>query len=168
MACFGSVFAGSRQVYFFEETITLSDRKPRNINFLMAEQPGTNVSRIAQDLGLDPSVLRRWVGQMRGRPREVLHHSDQGSQYTSEQFQMLLAEAGIVCSMSKRGDCWDNAAMESVFSTLKTERLSRRILRSRDECRAEVLDYIERFYNARRQHSTLGYVSPMQFEAATC
>ncbi len=66
MACFGSVFAGSRQVYFFEETITLSDRKHRNMNFLMAEQPGTNVSRIAQDLGLDPSVLRRWVGQMRG------------------------------------------------------------------------------------------------------
>lgn len=103
----------------------------------------------------------------RGRPREVLHHSDQGSQYTSEQFQMLLADAGIVCSMSKRGDCWDNAPMESFFSTLKTERLSRRIHRSRDECRADVFDYIERFYNARRQHSTLGYVSPMQFEAAT-
>ncbi len=104
----------------------------------------------------------------RGRPREVLHHSDQGSQYTSEQFQTLLADAGIVCSMSKQGDCWDNAAMESFFSTLKTERLSRRIHRSRDECRAEVFDYIERFYNARRQHSTLGYVSPMQFEAAAC
>lgn len=102
----------------------------------------------------------------RGRPREVLHHSDQGSQYTSEQFQMLLADAGIVCSMSKRGDCWDNAAMESFFSTLKTERLNRRIYQSRDECRAEVFDYIERFYNARRQHSTIGYVSPMQFEAA--
>jgi putative transposase len=104
----------------------------------------------------------------RGRPREVLHHSDQGSQYTSEQFQMLLADAGIVCSMSKRGDCWDNAAMESFFSTLKTERLSRRVYQSRDECRADVFDYIERFYNARRQHSTLGYVSPIQFEAAAC
>lgn len=68
----------------------------------------------------------------------------------------LLADSGIVCSMSKRGDCWDNAAMESFFSTLKTERLSRRIHRSRDECRAEVFDYIERFYNPRRQHSTLG------------
>lgn len=104
----------------------------------------------------------------RGRPREVLHHSDQGSQYTSQQFQMLLADAGIVCSMSQRGGCWDNAAMESIFSTLKTERLSRRIHRSRDECRADVFDYIERFYNAQRQHSTLGYVSPMQFEPATC
>lgn len=102
----------------------------------------------------------------RGRPREVLHHSDQGSQYTSEQFQMILMEAGIVCSMSKRGDCWDNAAMESFFSTLKTERLNRKIYRTRDHCRADVFDYIERFYNPRRQHSTLGYVSPMQFEAA--
>lgn len=103
----------------------------------------------------------------RGRPREVLHHSDQGSQYTSEQFQMLLMETGIVCSMSKRGDCWDNAAMESFFSTLKTERLNRHVYRTRDECRADVFDYIERFYNARRQHSTLGYVSPIQFEAAS-
>jgi putative transposase len=102
----------------------------------------------------------------RGRPRAVMHHSDQGSQYTSEQFQRLLAESGIVCSMSKRGDCWDNAAMESFFSTLKTERLSRRIYHSRNECRAEVFDYIERFYNPRRLHSTLGYLSPMQFEAA--
>lgn len=75
----------------------------------------------------------------RGRPRNLLHHSDQGSQYTSEQFQMLLADAGIVCSMSKRGDRWDNAAMESFFSTLKTERLSRRIYRSRDECRAAAI-----------------------------
>lgn len=58
--------------------------------------------------------------------------------------------------------------MESFFSTLKTERLSRRIYQSRDECRAEVFDYIERFYNSQRQHSTLGYVSPMQFEAANC
>lgn len=71
-----------------------------------------------------------------------------------------LTDAGIGCSMSKRGDCWDNAAMESFFSTLKTERLNRRTYRSRDECRAEVLDYIERFYNARRQHSTLGVRQP--------
>lgn len=65
----------------------------------------------------------------RGRPRAVLHHSDQGSQYTREQFQMLSANAGIVCSMSKRGDSWDNAAMEGFFSTLKAERLRRRLVR---------------------------------------
>jgi putative transposase len=62
----------------------------------------------------------------RGRPNAVLHHPDQGSQYTSENFQRLLASHGIVCSMSRRGNCWDNSAMESLFSTLKTERLSKK------------------------------------------
>jgi putative transposase len=104
----------------------------------------------------------------RGRPRAVLHHSDQGSQYTSEDFQRLLAAHGIVCSMSRRGNCWDNAAMESFFSTLKTERLSKRLYKTRDELRADVFDYIERFYNPKRRHSTLGYVSPVQFENLQC
>ena len=103
----------------------------------------------------------------RGRPREVLHHSDQGSQYTSENFQKLLEAHGIVCSMSRRGNCWDNAAMESFFSTLKIERLNRKHYRTRDALRADVFDYIERFYNPKRRHSTLGYVSPVQFEALT-
>jgi putative transposase len=102
----------------------------------------------------------------RGRPRELLHHSDQGSQYTSEAFQRLLAELGITCSMSRSGDVWDNSAMESFFSSLKTERVSRRQYRSRDEARADVFDYIERFYNARRRHSKLKYLSPAAFENA--
>ena len=100
----------------------------------------------------------------RGRPRAVLHHSDQGSQYTSEDFQRLLESHGIVCSMSRRGNCWDNAAMESFFSTLKTERLSKKYYRTRDDLRADVFDYIERFYNPRRRYSTIGYISPVQFE----
>ncbi len=100
----------------------------------------------------------------RGRPKAVLHHSDQGSQYTSENFQRLLDSHGIICSMSRRGNCWDNAAMESFFSTMKTERLSRKQYRNRDELRADVFDYIERFYNPRRRHSTIGYISPVQFE----
>lgn len=104
----------------------------------------------------------------RGRPQAVLHHSDQGTQYTSEDFQQLLEAHGIVCSMSRRGNCWDNAAMESFFSTLKTERLSRRHYRTRDELRADVFDYIERFYNPKRRHSTLGYISPVQFENRQC
>jgi putative transposase len=104
----------------------------------------------------------------RGRPHSVLHHSDQGSQYTSEDFQRLLESHGIVCSMSRRGNCWDNAAMESFFSTLKTERLSRKTYRSRDELRADVFDYIERFYNPKRRHSTIGYISPVQFENLQC
>ena len=76
----------------------------------------------------------------------------------------MLADQNIECSMSRRGDCWDNAAMESFFSTLKTERTSRKTYRTRDEARADVFDFIERFYNPRRRHSTLGQVSPDQFE----
>lgn len=104
----------------------------------------------------------------RGRPEAVLHHSDQGSQYASEDFQRLLEAHGITCSMSRRGNCWDNAAMESFFSTLKTERLGRRRYRTRDELRADVFDYIERFYNPKRRHSTIGYISPIQFENLQC
>ena len=103
----------------------------------------------------------------RGRPKAVLHHSDRGSQYGSEAFQRLLAENGIECSMSRAGDVWDNAAMESFFSSLKVERVDRKVYRTRDEARADVFDYIERFYNPRRRHSTLGYDSPMAFEAKT-
>jgi putative transposase len=66
--------------------------------------------------------------------------------------------------MSRSGNCWDNSAMESFFKTLKTERTDRKVYRSRAEAKSDVFDYIERFYNARRRHSTLGYISPMQFE----
>jgi putative transposase len=114
-------------------------------------------------LVLDALLMALW---RRGKPTELLHHSDQGSQYTSEDFQQLLADQGITCSMSRRGDCWDNAAIESFFSTLKTERTNRKRYASRDEVRADVFDYIERFYNPRRRHSTLGQVSPDQFERA--
>ena len=100
----------------------------------------------------------------RGKPDALLHHSDQGSQYSSGQFQKLLADHGIRCSMSRSGDVWDNAAMESFFSSLKTERTARKVYRTRDQARADVFDYIERFYNPRRRHSTIGYLSPMEFE----
>jgi len=100
----------------------------------------------------------------RGRPKELLHHSDQGSQYTSDQFQRLMDASGVVCLMSRSGNCWDNAAMESFFSSLKTERTARKIYRTRDETKADVFDYIERFYNAKRRHSTIGYLSPVAFK----
>ena len=100
----------------------------------------------------------------RGKPDALLHHSDQGSQYTSEPFQRLMADHGVTCSMSRSGNVWDNAAMESFFSSLKTERTARKTYRSRDQARADVFDYIERFYNPARRHSTLGYVSPVDFE----
>ena len=100
----------------------------------------------------------------RGRPDALLHHSDQGSQYTSESFQRLLADQDITCSMSRSGNCWDNTAMESFFSSLKTERIRNKVYRTRDEAGSDVFDYIERFYNPRRRHSTLGYLSPVEYE----
>lgn len=119
-------------------------------------------SQMTAQLVTDALLMAIW---RRGKPETaLLHHSDQGSQYTSEDFQRLLADQGVICSMSRRGDCWDNAAMEAFFSTLKQERCYRRHYRTRDEARADVFDYIERFYNPRRRHSTLGQVSPDQFE----
>jgi putative transposase len=100
----------------------------------------------------------------RGKLDALLHHSDRGSQYTSEQFQRLMADNGVTCSMSRSGNVWDNAAMESFFSTLKTERTARKTYRTRDEAKADVFDYIERFYNPKRRHSTIGYRSPVEFE----
>ena len=100
----------------------------------------------------------------RGKPQALLHHSDRGSQYTSDQFQRLLTDHGVTCSMSRSGNVWDNAAMESFFSSLKTERTARRTYRTRDEARADVFDYVERFYNPKRRHSTLGYLTPTEFE----
>src|SRR3546814_7024054 len=93
-----------------------------------------------------------------------MHHADQGSQYASEDFQRLLSDQGITCSMSRKGDCWDNAAMESFFSTMKIERVHRKRYKTRDEARADVFDYIERFYNPKRRHSTLKGISPVEFE----
>lgn len=100
----------------------------------------------------------------RGRADALLHHSDQGSQYSSEPFQRLLEAHGITCSMSSAGNVWDNSAMENFFSSLKTERIGRKVYRTRDAARADVFDYIERSYNLRRRHSKLGYLSPMAFE----
>lgn len=119
-------------------------------------------SRMTSELVTDALVMAIW----RRRPKDaaLLHHSDQGSQYTSEQFQRLLADHGVQCSMSRSGNVWDNAAMESFFSTLKTERVSRKYYSTRGQGRADVFDYIERFYNPQRRHSTLGYVSPVAYE----
>lgn len=112
-------------------------------------------------LVIDALVMALW---RRGKPSELLHHSDQGSQYTSEDFQRLLSAEGISCSMSRRGDCWDNSVVESFFATLKKERVHRKTYATRDHARADIFDYIESFYNFRRRHSTLGQVSPAEFE----
>ena len=109
----------------------------------------------------DALVMAIW---RRGKPDALLHHSDQGSQYSSEQFRSLMADNGVTCSMSRSGNVWDNAAMESFFSSLKTERTARKTYRTRSQAKADIFDYIERFYNPVRRHSTLGYISPIEFE----
>jgi transposase InsO family protein len=96
--------------------------------------------------------------------RGLIHHSDRGSQYASHDYRRVLAAHGIVCSMSRRGDCWDNAVAESFFSTLKLELVYETAWRTRAEARADVFQYVEGFYNGQRLHSSLGYLSPVAFE----
>jgi len=120
--------------------------------------------RINRHLVLD--ALNMALGQR--RPGEdLIHHSDRGVQYLSDDFQALLKVNGITCSMSDKGSCYDNAVIESFFASLKRERTKRRKYRTRDEARADVFDYIERFYNRKRRHSYVGNISPVQFENRT-
>ena len=96
----------------------------------------------------------------------LVAHSDRGSQYASEHYQRLLAAHGITCSMSRRGDCWDNAPMESFVASLKKELVHGADFATREEARAEIFEYIEVFYNRTRRHSALGYRSPDEYERA--
>jgi len=100
----------------------------------------------------------------RAPDRGLIHHSDRGTQYTSGDFQKVLDARGIVCSMSRRGNCWDNAVAESFFATLKLDLIFRRTFRTRREARQAIYRYIEVFYNRQRRHSYLGYLSPAEFE----
>jgi putative transposase len=97
-------------------------------------------------------------------PRGLVHHSDRGSVYCSHDYQKLVQQYGMVCSMSRKGDCYDNAPMESWFKTLKVERVNLQRYATRAQARSDVFSYIEAFYNPRRRHSSLGYVSPREFE----
>lgn len=94
----------------------------------------------------------------------IMHHSDRGSQYTSKHFRELLKKHGIIASMSGAGNCYDNAAMESFYHTLKTEHIYFEHYNTREEAKRSIFEYIEIFYNRQRRHSTLGYVSPMVYE----
>lgn len=96
----------------------------------------------------------------------LLHHSDRGSQYTSDDYMHLLQKHGMEVSMSGVGQCWDNAAKESFWATLKTELVHHERYATRDQARTSIFEYIEVFYNRKRLHSSLGYVSPEQFEAS--
>ena len=101
----------------------------------------------------------------RKQPTGVIVHSDRGSQYCSADYQHLLQDHGLLCSMSKKGDCYDNAAMESWNHSLKVEAIHGERFMTRDMAKAQVFDYIEAYYNRRRLHSRLGYLSPETFEA---
>ena len=98
---------------------------------------------------------------------DLIHHSDRGSQYLSDDFQGLLRRHGVTCSMSDRGSCYDNAVVESFFASLKRERTKRRNYQTREQARADVFDYIERFYNRQRRHGYVGNISPTEFEERT-
>ena len=114
-------------------------------------------SRLVVD-ALALAVERRLPGE------GLLAHSDRGSQYASDHYQLLLEKHGITCSMSRRADCWDNAPMESFFASLKKELVHDADFATRAEARAAIFEYIEVFYNGQRRHSSLGYVSPVEYE----
>ena len=129
-------------------------------------------SRAVVGWALDASLTTRLplaaldMALRRRRPGEgLLHHSDRGCQYTSGDYRRALAENGITVSMSRRGNCWDNAVAESFFATLKTELVYTQAWRSRIELRQAVFEYIEVFYNRRRLHSSLGYRTPAKAES---
>ncbi|MDP4189901.1 MAG: IS3 family transposase, partial [Bacteroidota bacterium] len=106
----------------------------------------------------------RMAYQRRSPGEGLIHHSDRGSQYASSDYQKLLREYGMQASMSRKGNCWDNAPMESFFGTLKKELIHHRKYRTREEARRDIFEYIEVFYNRERLHSSLGYLSPADYE----
>jgi transposase InsO family protein len=97
----------------------------------------------------------------------IIFHSDQGIQYASESFKKLLKDHGFIQSMSRKGNCYDNAITETFFHTLKTELTSRMKYRNREEARRSIFEYIEIFYNRKRLHSAIGYCSPVEYEKLT-
>lgn len=120
----------------------------------------TVLTRRLVTAALEMAIQRRFPGE------GLMHHSDRGSQYASDDYQRLLSKHGITCSMSRKGDCYDNAPMESFFATLKKELIHHEDYETREEARQSIFEYIEVFYNQVRRHSALGYKSPDEFERA--
>lgn len=145
---------GTRQGWLY--VAVLMDLYSRRIvGWAMDEQMTTTLTLSALEMAL----------QQRPVPVGLLHHSDRGSQYGAMVYQQRLAARGIRCSMSRPGNCWDNAVTESFFATLKTELLSAEpVYRTRQEARTAIFEYVEGFYNRTRRHSTWGYLSPAEFE----
>jgi len=123
---------------------------------------------------MDRTMTRKLVcdslemGIKRSNPgKGLLHHSDRGVQYASKDFRKMLEKHGMICSMSRKGDCWDNAPMESFFHTLKTELVNYSRFKTREEAKRAIYEYIKIFYNRKRLHSSMGYLSPEEFEKKT-
>ena len=117
-------------------------------------------SRITRQLTID--ALQMAIDQ-RKPVHGLVHHSDRGSQYASAEYRKILSAYGIACSMSRKGDCYDNAVAESFFRSLKTEWVNHYRYHRRDEATSSIFYYIEIFYNRKRRHSTLGYSTPHQY-----
>ena len=118
--------------------------------------------RMGQELVLDALTMAIW---RRKKPLKVMVHSDRGSQYCAKEFQALLAQYAMVCSMSRKAECWDNAPTESFFHSLKVEWIyGEKVFETRKEAIEKIFDYIEGWYNTRRLHSSIGQVSPAEFE----
>ena len=128
----------------------------RVVGWAMAEHLRHELTLAALDMAI-----------VRQRPAPgLVHHADRGVQYAAHGYRARLRHHGMVCSMSRKGDCWDNAPMESFFATLKGELVEEADYQTRDEARADLFQYIEGFYNLRRLHSGLGYLTPEQKAAA--
>jgi putative transposase len=119
---------------------------------------------LAKEIVLDALVMAVWRRQPK---KTILIHSDQGAHYSSDDWRRFCREHHLEHSMSRRGNCWDNAVAESFFSSLKKERIKKRVYKTRDLARADVFDYIEMFYNPPRRHTHLAGISPDAFEAAS-
>ena len=119
--------------------------------------------RMPAELVNDALLMATWK---RKPGKGLVVHSDRGSQYASELYQKTLKEHGFICSMSRKGNCWDNAPSESFFHTLKTELTHHRRYQTREEAKQEIFEYIEVFYNRHRRHSTIGYQTPMGYDEA--
>jgi len=126
----------------------------RIVGWSMSERIDTALVQSA----LDMAIFQRRPGA------GLMHHSDRGVQYASGNYQLKLKDLDIVCSMSRKGDCWDNAAMESFFGSLKTEWVYGKKYESREIAKNDLFNYIEVFYNRKRRHASLGYVTPIAFE----
>lgn len=132
------------------------------IGFLREADAGVAIKDLCRRHGFSEASYYLWRSKFGGM--SVIIHSDQGSQFGSDDFNRWCKDQQLVTSMSRRGNCYDNAVVESFFSSLKKERIKRKIFASRQEARAEVFDYIEGFYNRTRRHSHLGLLSPYEFE----